>query len=166
MKTLLITLALLFGTTTVTTAQSLNEFQWKSRLVILFTPDPGDPLFQEQMRLLYGQHEEFQTRRVTFISVTPGGKFENTGRFLNESFSEQYYEKFSPNQYEFTMVLVGLDSNEKYRAANRLTPASVLLSLIDGMPIRERELLQGTGVKSLIDDNKQQTIPAGKRRDH
>ena len=166
MKTILLTLVTLFGMSSIATAQSLNEFQWKTRLVVLFTPEPGDALFEEQVRLLYTQREGFEERDVIFMFVTPDGKFENTGRFLDESFSRQYYDKFNPRPYEFTMVLVGLDGNEKFRAANRLTPASVLLEMIDGMPMRRQEILQGTGTKSTTgEDPANQNQPAGTRRD-
>lgn len=165
MKTLLIALLLSLGTSLTVTAQSLNQFQWKSRLVILFTPEPTDPMFEEQVRLLYSAEDDFQTRDVKFVFVTPEGKFENTGRFLDESFSRQYYEKFDPRQYEFTMILVGLDGNEKFRATNRLTPPSVLVEMIDGMPMRQREILEGYGNESLRKENDNYNRPSSTRRD-
>lgn len=164
MKPLLLSLVILFGMSGLATSQSLNEFEWKSRLVILFTPEPGDPLFSEQVRLLYTQNDEFLERDVKFLFITPDGNHENTGRFLDESLSRQYYEKFAPKRYEFTLVLIGLDGNEKFRATNRLTPPSILTNMIDGMPMRQRELLEGRGNKSLIGEE-ENTVPAGKRRD-
>ncbi|WP_197493987.1 DUF4174 domain-containing protein [Lewinella sp. 4G2] len=165
MKSICLSIALLFCFSSAVEGQSLNEFQWKSRLVLLFTPDPGDPLFEEQVRLLYLQREAFEERDVKFMWITPDGKFENTGRFLDESFARQYYERFDPRQYEFTMILVGMDGNEKFRATNRLTPASVLVEMIDGMPMRQREILQGYGNKSMSGkDPSNQNRPASTRR--
>ena len=166
MKPFLMMLALWFAASTLATAQSLNQFQWKSRLVLLFTPDPGDPMFEEQARLLRTQNEAFQERDAVFMFITPEGKFENTGIFLDESMSRQYYERFSPNQYEFTMILVGYDGEEKYRAANRLTPPSVLINLIDNMPMRRRELLQGDGNESFRNDWDNTSVPTSTRRDY
>ena len=49
--------------------------------------------------------------------------------------------------FQVELVLVGMDGDEKYRAKNVITPVSVLLELIDGMPMRRRELRQGYGNK-------------------
>ncbi len=148
----LLTLLLLCLTFTMTTAQSLNNYLWKSRLVLLFTPEPADPLFERQVRLLYGQRDAFEERDVLFIFIAPDGKHENTGRFLQEADARKYYEKFGVAQYQFELILVGLDGTEKFRARNRITPPSVLLHLIDEMPMRKRELLQGYGNRSNVGD--------------
>ncbi len=124
-------------------AQSLNEFKWKSRLVIVFTPAADDPLFEQQYTLLSKAAEELRERDVTVICVMPGGDRENTGIFLKESASEYFYDHFSASPMQLELSLVGLDGTEKYRARNRVTPVSVLLELIDGMPMRQRELRQG-----------------------
>lgn len=130
--------------------QSLNNYLWKSRLVLLFTPAPDDPMFERQVRLLQEQVDALEERNVVFIFITPDGKFENTGRFLAEADARKFYDKFGAAQYHFEMILVGLDGTEKFRAKNRITPPSVLLELIDGMPMRRRELLQGYGNQSKI----------------
>jgi len=154
MKPLLITLILLFTAPTMMSAQFLNAYQWKSRLVLLFTPSPEDPLFLKQMSLLAEESERFEERNVVFIPITPNGKYENTGRFPDESTSRQYYQHFSPNENLFEMVVVGLDGTEKLRARNTVTPPSILFELIDGMPMRQQEILQGYGNKSQIDGGK------------
>lgn len=164
MKTLLLSFILLFVIPTSMEAQSLNEYRWKSRLVLLFTPSPSDPLFERQVKLLYEQTEALEDRNVVFLFITPDGKFENTGRFLQEADARKLYEKFNAEKYQFEMVLVGLDGYEKYRATNRITPPSVLLNLIDDMPMRQRELLQGYGTKST--NNKKIEGTVKKRRDY
>lgn len=165
MKSLLLVLAMLFTFSTSANAQFLNTYQWKSRLVLIFTPAPDDPLFERQMRLLAERREDFEERDVIFIAMTPEGNHENTGFFLDESLSRQYYEHFSPYQYQFEMILVGLDGTEKFRATNTVTPSSILLELIDGMPMRQREVLKGYGNKSMI-SGQQNDRQINKRRKH
>jgi hypothetical protein len=148
MKALLLTILLFFTLPVFMDAQSLNEYRWKSRLVLLFTPSPSDPMFERQVKLLYEQTEALEERNLVFMFITPDGKFENTGRFLAEADARKLYQKFNAERYHFEMILVGLDGYEKFRAINRITPPSVLFSLIDGMPMRQRELLQGYGTKS------------------
>lgn len=133
------------------TAQDLNSYQWRSRVLLLFTPTPDDPVFLRQRRLL-GEVDidEIDERNLQMIFITPEGKYENTTLFLDESLSEWYYNRFSVEPYQFEMVLIGLDGYEKFRARNTITPPSVIFDLIDKMPMRRRELLQGYGNKSQI----------------
>lgn len=152
MKALLIFAALFFALPTDADAQFLNEFRWKSRLVVVFAPSADDPLFVRQLQLLYEQREAFEERNVVFIMVTPDGKHENTGIFLDQSASKQYYNYFGAAKYQLEIALIGLDGTEKLRAKNRVTAPSVLLEAIDGMPMRQRQLLQGSSNKSQIDN--------------
>jgi len=162
MKALILTIAALFSFTTLATAQSLSEFRWKSRPVLMFTPSPDDPNFQRQVALFADAAEELAEREIKVIFITPDGKFENTGRFLDEATSRRYYEMFSVAQYQFEMVLVGYDGYEKFRAKNRVTPPSIITNLIDGMPMRKRELLQGYNNESTVGDTDSRVV--NKRR--
>ncbi len=151
MKALLLIIAFFFLVPTPARAQFLNEYQWKSRLVLVFTPSPSDPLFVRQMKLLQEAQEDFEERNVVFIMITPEGNHENTGLFLDQEASKQYYDYFGVAKYQLELILVGLDSNEKLRAQNRVTVPSVLLNTIDSMPMRQRQILRGKGRKSQID---------------
>lgn len=153
----LLTLLLLLPLTT-TMGQSLNDFQWQARLILLFTPDIDDPLFEQQYALLSESMEELYERQVRLLLITPGGDHENTGLFLQEASADYFYDHFSADPYQFELVLVGLDSEEKFRARNAITPVSVLTELIDNMPMRQQELRQGYGNKSQI-NRRQSVIP-------
>ncbi|MGB3798169.1 MAG: DUF4174 domain-containing protein [Lewinella sp.] len=144
-------------------AQSLTEFQWKSRVIVVFAPSLDDPLFLKQYAALTEAQEELRERRIVIMMVTPEGVHENTSLFLPESSSEYFYDQFSAQPYQLELSLVGLDGTEKFRAKNTVTPVSVLLELVDGMPMRQRELQQGTGNRSQI-NSKDPTpdIPDGK----
>lgn len=145
MKPLLLTLAILFTIPTMLDAQSLDTYRWKSRLILLFTPTPENPLYVEQMRLLKAQSAEFEERDVLFIALTPQGKYDETGCVSDESLARQYYQHFKPAEEQFELILVGLDSGEKLRAQNTLTQSFVLLELIDGMPMRRQQIRRGNG---------------------
>lgn len=165
MKTMLLTLLLAVFTLQAATAQSLNKYRWKSRLVLAFTPSPQDPNFERQMQLLYAERDAFQERDVVFILVTPNGDFENTGRFLNQADSERLYEQFSAAQYQFELVLVGYDGYEKFRARNRVVAPIVLLDQIDGMPMSRRaRRLEGYNNRSNIKQQEPNAPVVKKRR--
>lgn len=129
-------------------AQSLENFRWKNRVLLLFTPQPDDPLFQQQYQLIQQSVEELADRQTVLFLVNPEGYLENSKIFVQRSESELLYDRYSVQPHQFEMVLVGLDGGEKYRAKNVVTPVSVILQLIDEMPMRKRELRQGYGNKS------------------
>lgn len=132
------------------TAQSLDAYRWRARPIFIFTPAEDDPLFAEQYALLQEAADELNERRVEILLVTIDGDLENSGLFLDKGATEFYYDYFSAKRYQMELVLVGLDGNEKYRAENAVTPVSVLLEMIDAMPMRQREIRRGRGNKSQI----------------
>jgi len=125
-------------------AQSLDQYRWKSRLVLLFTPSPDNPMFERQVKLLSEQAEALEERKLVLLFITPNGKFEHNDRFLKKAVVSKLYDKFDANQDQFELILVGLDGYDKFRAVNQITPPSVLNSLIDGMPMRQQELRRNT----------------------
>ena len=148
MKTLF--LALLICLPLFMTAQTLNEYKWKSRVLLLFTPDADDPVFLQQYQLFGAATDELEERNVQIVFISPGGNHENTGLFLDESTSKQYYDRFSVAPFQFELILVGLDGHEKFRARNTTTPVSIILEMIDGMPMRKAEIMQGYGNESKV----------------
>ena len=147
---LLLTCLLALSLPQLLSAQSLDSYRWQARIVLIFTPSINDPLFTEQYGLLRAAAEELDERLIKIMLVAPDGDYENSGIFVQESSAEYYYDYFSVQPSLMELVLVGLDGTEKFRARNSITPASVLLELIDSMPLRQRELLEGTGNKSQI----------------
>lgn len=151
MKALLLLFAVFFMLPTKTKAQFLNEYRWKSRLVLVFTPSPDNPLFIRQMKLFHEAQEDFEERNVVFITLTPKGKHENTGRFLEEEASQQYYDYFGVRPFKMEVILIGLDSNEKLRTSNEVMKPSVILNTIDQMPMRRQEVLRQNRRKGKVD---------------
>jgi hypothetical protein len=148
----------------IVSAQGLNEYQWTSRVLLVFTPDVNDPLFVEQYQLLAAAKEELDERQVAIILLTPEGEHENNGMFLQESESGYYYDYFSVKRYQLETILVGLDGTEKYRVRNAVTPVSVWIDLIDRMPMRRQHLRQGYGNKSQINSKDTDDLPNGGTR--
>lgn len=102
------------------------------------------------MQLIGEAREAFAERDVRIILLSPGGKRENTGLFLDQEASALYYDYFAVRPYQLEVILVGLDSTEKLRTQNRITAPSIFLAAIDRMPMRQRELLRGTSNRSAI----------------
>jgi len=137
-----------FSLSVTAVGQPLDSFRWKSRLVLLFTPASDNPMFEQQARLLNEQTDALEERDIIVLFITPERQPENTAQFLPEADALKLYERFDTGKHQFVSLLVGLDGGEKFRAQNRVIPPSVLIQLIDGMPMRRRELLREKENKS------------------
>lgn len=132
-----------------TSAQGLEAHRWTNRLLLVFTPTTDHTLFLQQYEQIGKAAEALTERKIMVIMMNPEGDRENSGRFLQRSESEYYYDYFSVSPHRFEMVLVGLDGQEKFRAKDVLTPMSVVTELVDDMPMRRRELRE-----PIIDDGR------------
>jgi hypothetical protein len=121
-------------------AQDLNTFQWKNRVLLLFTPDEEDSVFQRQIALLNDQTEAMEDRQLITLFLTPGGDRENTQLFRKAELTAYYYDHFGVDERLFTLILVGLDGREKYRSVGRAVAPETLYGTIDQMPMRRAQL--------------------------
>jgi len=110
----------------------------KHRILLVFAPNSQNEFLQEQNRMLRQAHLGLTERDMLVVQV-----IENNVE-LNPPLKEELPAadalrttyKVSPEQ--FTVVLVGKDGSEKYRAAHAQAPA-VLFQIIDAMPMRQSE---------------------------
>lgn len=109
----------------VTTADSLDEFLWVARPVIVFADSPNDPRFIEQMNLLNARKNELFERDVVVIADTDTAN------------PSEIRRKLRPRG--FSLVLVGKDGEIELR---KPAPWAVreLTRVIDKMPLRQQEI--------------------------
>jgi len=108
-------------------ARALSDYKWKMRPVLVFASPSSHRKYKEQMRILNGAKAELEERDVVVLVDTEM----QTPTDLRSA--------FSPDGFLF--VLVGKDGGVKYESRE---PVSIikLMSLIDAMPMRQREMQQ------------------------
>jgi hypothetical protein len=100
----------------------LKPFGWQARPILVFA-EAGDPRLARQTALFEAAEADLLDRdNVVLIDTHPESALRT--RFRPEG---------------FTVILVGLDGGEKFRATEVIDPSS-LSALIDTMPMRRREL--------------------------
>ncbi|MDX2175365.1 MAG: DUF4174 domain-containing protein [Candidatus Sumerlaeia bacterium] len=107
---------------------SLDQFLWKNRLVVLFAEDTKDPEYLRQLTLLNLERDGLEERQTLIVPVQGSGAGLR-GRFGLEPGG-------------FQLALVGKDGGVKLRASDPVDP-SVVFDLIDSMPMRQAELRGG-----------------------
>ena len=118
---------------------SLDAFQWKNRLLLVFAPDRANPAYQSQLRLLEQQQAELVDRNLLVIQVLAAGESVAAGQSINPATAAQLRQQFDVQPDQFCLILVGKDGTEKRRDAQPTLPAT-LYSQIDAMPMRQREM--------------------------
>ncbi|MEM1383938.1 MAG: DUF4174 domain-containing protein [Pseudomonadota bacterium] len=104
------------------TEDGLGLLRWQARPVLVFS-EPFDPQLDKQLELFNADRERMMERDNVIIVDTHA--------------DSALRRKFRPDG--FTVILIGLDGGEKFRAAELVEPET-LNALIDTMPMRQRAL--------------------------
>lgn len=107
----------------------LNQFKWKKRPVVVFAESELDPAFIEQMAFLRSRSDELRARDVVVITDTAPEPLSNLRR------------KLRPRG--FMLVIINKEGTVNVR---KPFPWDVreISRTIDKMPIRKREIRDGT----------------------
>lgn len=119
-------------------AQSLAEYQWENRLVVIHTATENSELLRKQMQVFENKQKEFIDRKLKVIHTVPG-KMKITFPETSAWKAAAIYSEMKKNKPAFELLLIGLDGGVKLRQQDILQTEK-LFSLIDGMPMRRAEM--------------------------
>jgi hypothetical protein len=98
------------------TMMDLDTHRWRNRLLLVFAPSEDDERYRALRRELQRQEHEIVDRDLLIFHIL---------------------ESVNPGQ--FIVVLIGKDGGEKLRGGREVDIAEIF-SLIDSMPMRQREI--------------------------
>lgn len=117
----------------------LDQYLWKSRVLIAFAPDANDPALARQRRVLADAAAGAGERDLVLVEVAgdaaraiPGG---DAPAGVDAAALRR---RFAAPAGRFKAVLVGKDGGAKLVSAEPI-PADRLFTTIDAMPMRRRE---------------------------
>ena len=126
MKTLMnLSIAFLLNLPSAVEAQDLSIHLWEKRPVLVFADDSKDQAYYQQMKMLNADFAALQERNIVIYG--------NNISSANASLRKKHRPK------GFTFILIGKDGSVKYRSEEPVSTTK-LFSLIDAMPIRQREM--------------------------
>ncbi|MEO1022980.1 MAG: DUF4174 domain-containing protein [Bacteroidota bacterium] len=118
----------------VSSAFQLDDYRWKNRLVLIFGSET-DSLVDEQLSLLRRAEDVLAERDVLKFSFT-----DSSPDIISKE-TEALYHKFNlSDNNRITTILIGKDGSEKLRVKNNVLSVELLLTTIDAMPMRRREM--------------------------
>ena len=122
---------------------NLVEYQWKNRLLLLFTPSPEGPVYIKLKEDLSRQEEEVLDRDLLIFHILESGETKLGNSPLPESSGDTLREKYSIKSGTFTILLIGKDGGVKLRREGRVE-LDEIFSVIDAMPMRQREMKENS----------------------
>lgn len=126
---------LLFGLLSL--SQDIKKHKWQERVLLIYSKHKNSEHLNNQISTLLKKKTELEERKIMIYTIS-----ENQFR---TNFSENWlpsnfnFKKYNKNNEDFLAVLIGLDGGVKLKQTTLLT-TSKLFGLIDGMPMRRREL--------------------------
>ncbi len=119
-------------------AQSLEDFQWKNRILLLVDTGQDTEALQSQLDELTSDKQALKERDLVIFRVTPDAVY-----FLDGSLSKLKANKiFEKCGLDFDFkgtLLLGKDGGVKLKKPFEV-PAQAIFDLIDSMPMRRAEM--------------------------
>ena len=121
------------------TSLSLDRYQWKNRLLLVFAPSVKSPPYETQMQLFDPEEAGFNDRDLVLFRVLDEGESYAGDESLSRADADRLRERFEIAPGDFSVILVGKDGGEK-RRDDTPVKTSAIFDEIDAMPMRQREM--------------------------
>ena len=125
-------------------AAELSDYLWQSRPLLVFAPTGNDPRLVETMRRIEASRCDFADRDMVLGRIVADGTSTLDGDVVDTSQSQRLRSEFGIGANSFSVVLIGKDGGEKLRV-NDVPDLQTIYAVIDGMPMRGRELSADPG---------------------
>ncbi len=125
-------------------AAELSDYRWERRPLLLFAPTDSDPRLIETLSRIEDSRCDFVDRDMVIGVVVTEGKSTLDGHVINADGSQRLSKQFAIVENTFSAVLIGKDGGEKLRV-NEIPDLQAIYALIDGMPMRSREMSADPG---------------------
>ncbi|WP_439128384.1 DUF4174 domain-containing protein [Polaribacter sp.] len=117
----------------VSFGQNIKKHLWKNRVLLVFTNDVQSDFYKNQVLMLQEHPKELLERKLVVYRFTKNSyQYNFSGNWKKST-------KFKNEKSDFKIMLIGLDGGIKLEQTQLLSTEK-LFTIIDGMPMRKREL--------------------------
>ncbi|WP_299624780.1 DUF4174 domain-containing protein [uncultured Tenacibaculum sp.] len=136
---------LLMGLNSFSQSINLKSLKWKNRVVLIVTNNTNDAVYHKQLSEFIDNPKAFEERKLKVFDIQKNRAREITytnGKTIIGSWfvNDALYKKYSSRKTDFKVLLIGLDGGIKKTVKQKVFTKELLLTLIDGMPMRRSEL--------------------------
>lgn len=118
--------------------QSLNQYSWEKRQLIVFTPNQDHAEYLIFKQALKNSVLEIEDRKLHTWHVVNNEAVTLDYQEVNDFTSAEIRSNFNVDINDFSIVLIGYDQEEKLRLTR--TDLNTIFDTIDQMPMRIQEL--------------------------
>lgn len=122
--------------TSISFGQDLGKHEWKDRVFIIASKKAEE--LNSQTKILQKDKDGLKKRKLKVYKVLPI-KYSEGLENQNWINDQLFYEKVKRKKNDFEVILIGLDGGVKLRQTEMIS-LKKLFTLIDGMPMRRREI--------------------------
>ena len=122
-------------------AQNTNvpeDFKWRTRLLLIFTPSVDNLAFQRQYAQLKSDQTGLSERDLRLFWVLPDKITDEEG--YEFSSTSDLHQRYQIAKNKFAILLIGKDGSVKLRVYEDLLAQQELYKIIDAMPMRQQEI--------------------------
>ncbi|QDV37860.1 DUF4174 domain-containing protein [Tautonia plasticadhaerens] len=123
---------------------SLDRYLWHRRPILVFSPSPFEPRYQEAAKILARNAGPLAGREAVVVEVVRQGINRAEGRPIPRVVAEELRGLFGVEPEQFAVILVGMDGTTA-RRWEILPPLRELYELIDAEALRRPETTQPPG---------------------
>jgi hypothetical protein len=119
--------------------KSLDSYQWKNRLLLIFAPSENSAAYQQQRQLLQGQQAGLNERDLLIFELLAQGTSHVNDQNIDAEEVAKIRDYFKVSAKDFRVVLVGKDGTAKRYDKSPVSPTAIFTT-IDAMPMRRQEM--------------------------
>ena len=117
----------------------LGQYQWKNRIILIFSPTVQNVSLQAQKIEFTSYLKQFLERDLIQLEVLPDRMINSQSEAVNLFHHAILRKKYDVAEDEYKFILIGKDGGVKFNS-DRFVTREDLFSLIDAMPMRKREM--------------------------
>lgn len=138
MRSLVLLILLMLSTSSM--LAQLQQYRWKHRLILIFTEDTSQTIYQKQWNNLQADSVGLADRDIQIYTLLP----QDSHPALPKSSLKVIQQKYNRDQQPFLCVLIGKDGSVKSRKTS-VCDRQDIFNLIDSMPMRQAEICRKKG---------------------
>lgn len=118
-----------------------EDFQWKKRLLLIFSTERADPLFNSIVNEISSRRGDVEDRDLVIFEILESGASKMNSSELELQKAASFREPLKIPKNTFTVILLGKDGGIKLKR-NENVRLEEIFQLVDSMPMRQDEMRQ------------------------
>lgn len=119
----------------------LEQYKWEQRLLLVFADTDSSNQYKKQVKEFADHEGGVQDRDLKIFHLFAQGQSRSGSRPITQEKTRTFYQKYKIDEGDFAVILIGKDGTKKLRTSVFLETEK-LFSVIDAMPMRQREMDQ------------------------